>query len=98
MFRRFESRVTLVQLCGIVCRRCGLVLSRICALPGAFNIPTVPDDDPKVSPLALRAIIVVLATLALVAIYANVQRLRRDKIETVIVTPIATPSPSATPQ
>jgi hypothetical protein len=38
--------------------------------------------------------IVVLAVMALVAIYANVQRLRRDKIETVIVTPIATPSPS----
>jgi len=59
-----------------------------------FAVP----DDPKVSPLAIRAMIVVLATLALVAIYANVQRLRRDKIETVIVTPIATPSPSASPQ
>ena len=64
----------------------------------AVQYSPVPDDDPKASPLAIRAIIVVLATLALVAIYANVQRLRRDKIETVIVTPIATPSPSATPQ
>jgi hypothetical protein len=53
-------------------------------------------DDPKASSLAVRTVIVILAVMALVAIYANVQRLRRAKIETVIVTPIATPSPSST--
>lgn len=38
---------------------------------------------------------VILGAMAFVSIYANVQRWRRDKIETVIVTPAA--SPSATP-
>jgi hypothetical protein len=51
-------------------------------------------DDSKVPQAAIRAIIVILVTMALLAIYANVQRLRRDKLETIIVTPLATPSPS----
>jgi hypothetical protein len=54
-------------------------------------------DDPKLPPIAVRAIIVIIVSMALLAIYSNVQRLRRSKIETVIVTPIATPSPTATP-
>jgi small neutral amino acid transporter SnatA (MarC family) len=41
--------------------------------------------------------VVIVVTMALVAIYANVQKWRRDKLETVIVTPIATPSPAAPP-
>jgi hypothetical protein len=40
-------------------------------------------------------IVTVLAGMSLVSIYSNVQRWRRDKIETVIVTPVATPT--ATP-
>jgi hypothetical protein len=44
--------------------------------------------------------IVVIATIllafALAALYANVQKLRRDKIETVTVLPVATPTPSPT--
>ncbi len=38
---------------------------------------------------------VIALGLALVSVYANVQYWRRDKIETVIVTPAA--SPAATP-
>jgi hypothetical protein len=40
--------------------------------------------------------LVIIVTIALVAIYAGVQRLRREKIEQVIVIPAAsaTPSPS----
>ena len=45
--------------------------------------------------MAVRAMIIILAVLALVAVFANVQRARRNKLETVIVTPIATPSASA---
>jgi len=56
------------------------------------------SDDQKIPPLAVRAMILIVAMMALVAIYANVQRLRKDKIETVIVTPIGTPSPSPTPR
>ena len=42
-------------------------------------------------------IAIILIAFALVAIYANVQKFRRDKIETVKVTPIVTPTPSANP-
>jgi hypothetical protein len=37
--------------------------------------------------------IVILIAMALVSLYSNVQRSRRSKIETVIVTPVATPPP-----
>ena len=41
--------------------------------------------------------IVIIVAIAFVALYANVQRLRRDKIETVTFTPAAVPSSSASP-
>jgi len=62
----------------------------------AATYSPVPDH-PKLPPIAIRAVVVMLAVFGLVAIYSNVQRFRRDKIETVIVTPIATPVPSASP-
>jgi hypothetical protein len=43
----------------------------------------------------LRLMIAILIGLALVAIYANVQKFRRDKIERVIITPITTATPAA---
>jgi hypothetical protein len=42
----------------------------------------------------MAMIAIILISLALLALYANVQKFRRDKIETVTVTPIATPTPS----
>lgn len=43
----------------------------------------------------IALIVIILGAFALLALYANVQKLRRDKIETVKVTPIAaTPTPS----
>ena len=39
--------------------------------------------------------IVILIGLALVAIYANVQKVRRDKIERVTITPVSTATPGA---
>jgi hypothetical protein len=42
--------------------------------------------------------VVIVAGTALIAIYANVQKSRRNKIEKVTVTPIvSTPAPSASP-
>lgn len=38
--------------------------------------------------------IVILTVMALLAIYTHIQKSRRDKLETVIVTPVETPSPS----
>jgi hypothetical protein len=63
----------------------------------ALGYSAVPDD-PKISPLAVRAMIIILVTMGLVALFANIQRARRDKIETIIVTPIVTPSPTAKSQ
>jgi hypothetical protein len=39
--------------------------------------------------------LVIVIAFALVALYANVQRLRRDKIEAVTITPAASPSATA---
>jgi hypothetical protein len=55
----------------------------------------VAEED-KISSRARRAIIVVFVVMALLAIYSNVQRFRREKLESAIVTPVETPSPSAT--
>jgi hypothetical protein len=45
----------------------------------------------------VRLMIVILIGLASVAIYANVQKLRRDKIERVTITPVSTVTPAASP-
>jgi hypothetical protein len=47
--------------------------------------------------LGVRLMIVILVGLALVAIYANVQKVRRDKIERVTITPAATATAAASP-
>jgi hypothetical protein len=52
--------------------------------------PTIVSKDVLI---VLSAIIFVLA---LVALHANISSARRNKIENVIVTPMTTPSPSAT--
>jgi len=46
----------------------------------------------------LTMIATILIAMALLALYANVQKYRREKIETVTVTPIATPTPSPSRQ
>jgi hypothetical protein len=40
--------------------------------------------------------LIILGSMALVAAYSNIQRFRREKVETVIVTPATSPS-AATP-
>jgi hypothetical protein len=72
----------------------------LCAARIDIDIPQVnssPQDVPPVrtSKNALIAIVVILVAMAIVALYANVQRFRRDKLETVIVTPAGSPSSSA---
>ena len=39
---------------------------------------------------------IIIAAMALIAVYANVQKARRDKIEKVTIIPI-TPAPAASP-
>ena len=52
-------------------------------------------NGPRAPRLGVRLMIVILIGLALVAIYANVQKARRDKTERVIITPAATAAPAA---
>jgi hypothetical protein len=42
--------------------------------------------------------LVVLGMLALLAIFANIQRFRRGDLETVVVSPPITPTPQSSPQ
>ena len=55
-------------------------------------------DDPSRAPRSgLVLMLVIVLAAALVAVYANVQKARRDKIEKVTIIPISespTPSPS----
>jgi cell division septal protein FtsQ len=61
----------------------------------AVKLPQPPPENPRwarVPKGAVIVMIVILIAMALLSFYSNVQRWRRDKIETVIVTPIGSPS------
>lgn len=54
------------------------------------------NADPSRAPrTGVRLMIMILIGLALVAIYANVQKVRLDKIEQVTITPVSTATPAA---
>ncbi len=57
------------------------------------EVPQKPLPS-RVRPGASRLMIAIVIALALLALYANVQRNRRDKLESVTIT---RPSPTATP-
>jgi hypothetical protein len=59
-----------------------------------MNSPA-PRQPERVPRIALKAMGLILFVMLLLALYTNVQRWRRDKLETVIVTPAASPSPTA---
>jgi hypothetical protein len=52
----------------------------------------------RMPPRGVVVFAIILLAFALIALYANVQKARRDKIETVTVTPVATPTPSPSGQ
>jgi hypothetical protein len=58
-------------------------------------VPT-PDDPTRAPRSGLILMLVIVIAVALVAIYANVQKARRDKIEKVTIIPV-TESPTASP-
>jgi hypothetical protein len=55
-------------------------------------------ESPKALPASrtgLRLMLIIVIGVASVAIYSNVQKSRRDKVETVTITPISTATPTA---
>jgi hypothetical protein len=60
------------------------------------KLPDSPENAPsgKVPRSALIMMILIVTGMLAIATYSNVQNWRRDKIEKVIVTPIAIPTPS----
>jgi hypothetical protein len=59
-----------------------------------------PENAADLSPaprIGVRLMIIILIGLALVAIYGNVQKVRRDKIETVTIIPASTATPAPAP-
>jgi FtsZ-interacting cell division protein ZipA len=58
-------------------------------------VPTA--DDPSRAPRSgLILMLIIVGAVALIALYANVQKARRDKIETVTIIPVSS-SPIASP-
>jgi len=57
---------------------------------------STPDDLSRAPRSGLVLMLVIVIAAALVAIYANVQKARRDKIEKVTIIPISE-SPTASP-
>jgi hypothetical protein len=60
------------------------------------------NPEPKIPKNVGRLMVGIVIGFALVALYANIQKLRRSALETVIFTPgevhEATPTPSPTPR
>ena len=60
------------------------------------NTPEQPAKklrSPQVPRSAVVLMIIILASLAVVAVFANIQRLRRGQIETVVVVPASSITP-----
>ena len=57
--------------------------------------PENADDSSSAPRPGLRLMIIIVAGVALVAIYANIQSARRDQIERVTITPVSTATPAA---
>jgi hypothetical protein len=60
------------------------------------NTPEQPAEklrSPQLPRSAIVLMIVILASLAVVAVFANIQRLRRGQIETVVIVPASSITP-----
>jgi hypothetical protein len=55
------------------------------------------SSEPKVSKNVGRLMVGIVIGFALVTLYANIQKLRRAALETVIFTPAAAQTPTPTP-
>jgi len=64
-------------------------------VPPASDQPQTAESS-RAPRAGLKLMIVIVVALALVAIYANVQKARRDKIEKVTIIPVSV-APAASP-
>jgi hypothetical protein len=55
--------------------------------------PAKKFRSPQVPRSAVVLMIIIVASLTLVAIFANIQRLRRSQIETIVVVPASSTTP-----
>jgi hypothetical protein len=63
------------------------------------DAPDKVSDSSRAPRAGLILMIVIVAGTGLIALYANVQKARRDKIEKVTITPVSsTPEVSASPR
>ena len=63
-------------------------------MPRAEEQPN-PVESNRAPRAGLRLMIIIVAAMALLAIYANVQKSRRNAIEKVTIIPVATPPPAS---
>jgi flagellar basal body-associated protein FliL len=58
--------------------------------------PSVEKSGPsRVSKSAVVVMLIIIGTLALLAVFANMQRFGRGQVETVVARPATTPAPQA---
>jgi hypothetical protein len=78
-------------------------IDRVAQLSGAADATAVPTEDEQREALdsaraprsGLILMIIIVAGLALIALYANVQKARRDKIEQVTIIPASSAAPTS---
>jgi len=64
-----------------------------------MNLPETGAEESKqrgIPKITVLLMLMVVICLALVAVFANFERLRRDDVEAVVVRPAASPTPPAT--
>ena len=57
--------------------------------------PLEKSQPSRISKSAVVVMLVIIGALALLAVFANVQRFRRGQVETVVIRPATTPAPQA---
>ena len=70
-----------------------LARGRRCAVPSSEETNQSRDSS-RAPRSGLKLMVIIVGAMALMAVYANVQKARRDKIEKVTIIPIS-PSPAA---
>jgi cell division septal protein FtsQ len=64
-----------------------------------MNLPETAAEESQrrgIPKIAVSLMLMIVVCLALVAVFANLERLQRDDVEAVVVRPAASPTPQAT--